>query len=62
MVSAVAAIAVQLAGVLEQHVSGDVLVPEQESWGYIFGTKTWYGSSNGAYNAETCGGAAMGKP
>ncbi len=62
MVSAVAAIAVQLAGVLEQHVSGDVLVPKQESWGYIFGTKTWYGSSNGAYNAETCGGAAMGKP
>ncbi len=36
MVSAVAAIAVQLAGVLEQRVSSDVLVPEQGFWASIF--------------------------
>ena len=63
MASAVAAVAVQLAGVLEQRVSGDMLLPEAAYWGHLqslFSTKTWYGSSNDAYYAGTCGGATMG--
>lgn len=63
MASAVAAVAVQLAGVLEQRVSGDVLLPEATYWGHLqslFSTKTWYGSSNDAYYAGRSGGATMG--
>lgn len=60
MASAVAAIAVQLAGVLQQRVSGDVFIPEAADWAYMFSTKTWYGSSNDGHYSGTCGGATMG--
>ena len=59
MQSAIAATAVQLAGLLQQVISDEPLVPAS-MWGHTYSTRPWDASTTDATHDSECDGAAMG--